>query len=263
MDLDGTLLNSNNEISKQTKKVIYEVMNKGHKMAIITGRDYYSSIHVARELFKGSTSGILSSSNGAHVFDLCSNKVIYEHKINSDVLKDLMDFSKSIGIDYMLYKDNKIMVEKIDTYDVDLIHQKNKIEVLLVKDLKDWVGDGLNKIILSANPEKIKGNYEKIKEKYNKIINPVRSMPQFIDCIPYGINKGVSMGEIGRYYGIGMEDTISFGDGDNDIEMIVKAGCGVSMKNGSLNLKKMADFICLTNDNDGIADFLENYVINS
>lgn len=86
-------------------------------------------------------------------------------------------------------------------------------------------------------------------------------MPQFLDLMPKGINKGKSILEIADYYKIDHKDTYAFGDETNDIEMIKMAGVGVAMGNASEYVKKIADFVTKSNDEDGIAHFVNEFII--
>ena len=79
--------------------------------------------------------------------------------------------------------------------------------------------------------------------------------------MPKGIGKGESLLEIAKYYDIPIEDTIAFGDEENDLTMIEAAGIGVAMGNAIDLVKEAADYITLSNDEDGIADYLEKFVL--
>ena len=80
--------------------------------------------------------------------------------------------------------------------------------------------------------------------------------------MPKGLSKGASLLEIAKYYGIDQADIIAFGDELNDETMIEVAGTGVAMGNAVEKIKEIADYITLSNDEDGIADYLEKFVLN-
>ena len=80
--------------------------------------------------------------------------------------------------------------------------------------------------------------------------------------MPKGIGKGESLVEIAKYFDMEMKDVIAFGDEENDQTMIEMAGIGVVMENGANFMKEKADFITKSNDNDGIAYYLEKFVFN-
>ena len=261
VDLDGTLLTSTNTISKKSKETIEKVLDFGHKVVIITGRDFYGSIKVARELFNRHYGGLVASSNGALVFDLAKNQPIINHTIPREVVKEMIAYGKSLGLDYLIYHDNKILAEKDDAYDLDFLSKKNKLEVEIIEDLADKLDFDLNKLLFSAKPsliEKVKSDFE---EKFKGKVNPIHSMPQFLDCMPAGIHKGRSLLEIADFYGIDHKDTLAFGDEINDETMIEMAGTGIAMANASDYVKNLADDICPTNDDDGIALYLEKNIL--
>ncbi|WP_296127452.1 Cof-type HAD-IIB family hydrolase [uncultured Anaerococcus sp.] len=261
VDLDGTLLTSTNTISKKSKEIIEKVLNAGHKVVIITGRDFYGSIKVARELFDRHEGGLVASSNGALVFDLAKDKPIINHTIPREVVKEMIAYGKSLGLDYLIYHDNKILAEKDDAYDLDFLSKKNKLEVEIIEDLADKLDFDLNKLLFSAQPsliEKVKSDFE---EQFKGKVNPIHSMPQFLDCMPAGIHKGRSLLEIADFYGIDHKDTLAFGDEINDETMIEMAGIGIAMANASDYIKNLADDICPTNDDDGISLYLEENIL--
>lgn len=261
VDLDGTLLTSTNTISKKSKETIEKVLDFGHKVVIITGRDFYGSIKVARELFNRHEGGLVASSNGALVFDLAKDKPVINHTIPREIVKEMIAYGKSLGLDYLIYHDNKILAEKDDAYDLDFLSKKNKLEVEIIKDLANKLDFDLNKLLFSAKPsliEKVKSDFE---EKFKGKVNPIHSMPQFLDCMPAGIHKGRSLLEIADFYGIDHKDTLAFGDEINDETMIELAGTGIAMANASDYVKNLADDICPTNDDDGIALYLEKNIL--
>ena len=258
VDLDGTLLDNKADISKAHKDILTRAMKAGHKVAIITGRHFYGSSDVAKELDFDKYGGILSSSNGANVYDFGKKENIINHDISPKLAREMIDFGTSLGFDFMIYEDGKIMAEKKDAYSMDFILAKNKVELFVDENLRENIDFGLNKIVFAADPEVMDKNFETFRDKFSDSINSIHSMPQFIDAMPKGIHKGKSLLEIADYFGIKREDTIAFGDEMNDDTMIEAAGTGVAMANANPEIKKIADEICPSNQDDGIAIFLEN-----
>lgn len=86
-------------------------------------------------------------------------------------------------------------------------------------------------------------------------------MTQFLDIMPKGISKGNSLLEIADYFNIDHADTIAFGDEINDLSMIKAAGIGVAMGNAIDEIKKAADVVTLTNDEDGVAAYIIDNIL--
>ncbi|MCI7239371.1 MAG: HAD family hydrolase, partial [Anaerococcus sp.] len=74
--------------------------------------------------------GLVSSSNGANVYDMKNKKSIINHYLDKDLAQEMIDFGKELGLDLIINKDGKILVEKEDTYSLDFLRKKNKMEVV-------------------------------------------------------------------------------------------------------------------------------------
>lgn len=261
VDLDGSLLNSKNQISEGTKKTLIRSMEEGNKLAIITGRDFYAAEFLGKALAFDKYGGLISSSNGAHVYDMKEKKTIINHYLDYNLIKEMIAFGKSLGFDYIIYHKGEILAENDRTHSLEFLSQKNKMPYRIIGNLEYKIDFPLNKLLFSARPEIIEKNIEKFRDKFKKRVNPIHSMPQFLDCMPLGINKGKSILEIADYFSIKHEDTYAFGDEINDMEMIQMAGVGIAMANASNRLKKEADEITLSNDEDGIAYYIEKNLL--
>lgn len=261
VDLDGTLLNSKNELTDSTKEALIDARKHDFKVVIISGRDYHACKNIGKDLDFDKYGGLVSSSNGANVYDMKNKKTIINHYLDKDLAQEMIDFGKELRLDLIINKDGKILVEKEDTYSLDFLRKKNKMEVVLVPDLSKSIDFDVNKILFSKAPHIMETQSKIFIDKYKDLVNPIRSMPQFLDIMPKGINKGRSLLEIADYYKIDHKDTIAFGDEINDIEMIKAAGRGVAMGNASEIIKEAADDITLTNDQDGIAHYIREKII--
>ena len=261
VDLDGTLLTSSNTLTNFTKSTLIDACKKGHKLVIITGRDFYASNFIADMLEFEKYGGLVSSSNGGHVYSPKDKKVIISHMIDQDLAKEMIAYGKDLGFDFIIYNEGEILSDKEESYGIDFLAKKNKMPIRIVKDLDKKIDFSVNKVLFTADPKVIEKNKDKIAQKFAGKINPIHAMPQFLDCMPPGINKGRSIIEIADYYGIDHKDTYAFGDEINDIEMIKMAGVGVAMGNANTYIKEIADKIALSNDEDGIAHFVRENIL--
>lgn len=261
VDLDGSLLTSKNNLTDFTKNTLIKASKTGHKLAIITGRDYYAANYIADLLDFKKYGGLISSSNGGNVYSPRENKTIINHTIDYILAREIISYGKNLGFDLIIYLDGKILAEKKDTYSLEFLANKNKMSVEIISDLEKYLNFPVNKILFTGKPDTIEKNKEKLAKQFENVINPIHAMPQFLDLMPKGINKGKSILEIADHYNIAREDTYAFGDEINDIEMIKMAGVGVAMGNASGYVKKTADFVTKSNDEDGIAHFVNEYIL--
>jgi len=100
-----------------------------------------------------------------------------------------------------------------------------------------------------------------MKEKFGHLINVYRSEPFFLELMPHGVDKANSLKELLNHLNLSTEQMISCGDGYNDLSMIEYAGMGVAMANARDEIKKVADYITLSNDDDGIAHVIHEFMI--
>lgn len=135
-DLDGTLLNSNHELSTENKKSLLKAMELGHKVVIVTGRDNYAAMDIAKKLKFKEFGGLISSSNGAIVYDCKKENFIINHFIDKTLINPIIDYGKSLGFDLVIYHDGKILVEKKDVCAIEYLRTKNKMPVIVNPNLK-------------------------------------------------------------------------------------------------------------------------------
>lgn len=260
-DLDGTLLNSNHELSMENKNSLLEAMKLGHKVVIVTGRDNYAAMDIAKNLNLKEFGGLISSSNGARVYDCKKEKFIINHFIDKTIIDSIIDYGKSLGFDLVIYHDGKILVEKKDVCAIKYLRTKNKMPVIINPNLIADLNFEVSKILFTSDSDNMKNKFNKFSDKFEGLVESVHSLPETLDVMPIGITKGKSLREISDYYGINIKNTVSFGDEMNDLDFIKNAGIGVAMGNSIDKVKAIADYITLTNDENGVADYINKNIL--
>lgn len=161
-----------------------------------------------------------------------------------------------------------IMVEIIDDfflryYDEVLIETFTMGESpVKFGNLHHIIKDHPTSILIHPQDDHVKQLRALLKDAHAEVIDQrVWGVPwNIIEIIKAGLNKAIGLQKISEYYSIPKERIIAFGDEDNDLEMIEYAGIGVAMENAIPELKKLAKTVTLTNEDDGIANFLEDYL---
>lgn len=250
-DFDGTLLTDNKKITIETKNTLKNIKNE----YIIVGA-------TARNL--GSVKSVcdinifhyLILNNGACIYDVCNDKVIYENYLDFKIVEKISEKFKTIAseIDYCClnkyYKKKK--ESKFDSKDfIDNINNTDEVKEKVMrmniffdeysdiekyKKLIDDEYDGLNTFVMQDSNDVLKW----------LVVNPSET------------SKKTSLKRLGEYLNIGLDNMVYFGDGPNDIETISSVGCGVAMENALLEVKKIAKNITLSNNDNGVAEFIKN-----
>lgn len=260
LDLDGTLKNSNNEISEKTKQALIQAQELGIKVVLASGRPTPGLRHEAKELKLDKYEGYLLSFNGARVMDCLTRTSIYEQTLTIDEAKQVYTRSKEFQLACMTYDEDIILTEDYDDQYVNVEAHINDIEKEKVDCFIDHLKDPIYKVLLTGEPEYVASIIDEFKEPFGNSLSIYRSAPYFIEVMAQNIDKAKSLDCLVKKLGIRQEEVIAFGDGYNDLTMIEYAGLGVAMDNAVDGVKEKADVITKSNDEDGIAYMLSKVI---
>lgn len=262
VDIDGTLLNDDLYITKKTKEALIKAQQQGHKVVISSGRAPFGIIPFAYELEMDKFESYISGQNGSRVVDVKTKEVVIDHFLDLNLSKEILKFASDLGIDYMIYVDDLIYALSEDTYKLKEVQQKNNnSEIIVDPNLLRNLSRPINNILFAQEPAKIIDPASKILEKFSGKAEMMFSSTYFFEVMPKGVSKGHALKEISQYLEIDRKDIIAFGDQENDISMLKIAGVGVAMENAVEELKDVADYITKSNNEDGIAKFLEENIL--
>lgn len=263
IDMDGTLLNSKNEVSKRTRESILRAGDQGTHVILATGRLLSSAVKYSSRM---DLKRPIISSNGAVVIDE-DEKVIFEKNINKDVVEIITRIADKYGLYYHFYaKDsfysNKYVEDIIEFYNPKGVKKEDKIKFNIYKDIKEITDNNINvyKFIFIDNDTK---KLYKLREELERVngINVCSSWSNNIEIMEKNVSKGNSLKYLCEKLNIAQEEVIAIGDNENDISMIKYAGLGVAMGNGDNNIKSISDIVTSTNDEDGVAKIIEKYIL--
>lgn len=260
LDLDGTLKTSDNRISDKTREALIECQKRGMKVILASGRPTPGLRHEAEELQLAKYGGYLLSFNGARVYDIQNDKVIYEKVVEKKYADEIYDRAKQYGLAVMTYEGLNILTEDDDDEYVQVEKSINDIYIKHTDDWKSSFDGNINKVLLTGKPEYVASIEQEFKAPYENCLSIYRSAPFFIEVMAQNVDKAASLQKLCEYLGLTNENMIAFGDGFNDISMIKFAGLGVAMGNAQDVVKEAANEITLSNDEDGIYETLKRVV---
>ena len=262
VDVDGTLVNSKGQITAKTREALIAATKAGHEVMIVSGRATYGLRHQAQALAFDKFGGILSSFNGGELFDFKEKKVLASHKMDYDLAKEILEFSKDLDLELMIFDGDKILTDRPDGYYVKRESEIIDMDIKPIKNLKNGLDFAPNKFLFAQDPDKIDKPAQKLIKKFGGVTEQVKSSRFYYEVMPKGLSKGSSIIEACKIFGIDIKDTVVFGDEMNDISMFEVAGTGVAMGNAVDPIKNIADYVTKSNNEDGIAYYLENFVLN-
>ncbi len=255
-DLDGTLLNSQSKISDHSRLAIDELRKKGIKIAIASGR-IYSMLKSFFEILE--LKDFVISSNGASIDDLSINKPIQQLFSEPNDSKKVVEFCVANHIECNILKRDASYFqpysERIAKFNLYNEHareqQSEEIEIVTYDDGIDDYGH-IEKILIYETDSTKKKKIQRFVDENTKLMH-MTSGVGYVDISSVGVSKGNAVKKIAEYMKISLDQVCVFGDYDNDISMFEVAGISVVTANGSKNALKSADFITLSNDDEGIA----------
>ena len=268
-DIDGTLAYPTQSPPFSTIDAIMAARRNGHKAFISTGRTWDSIPQAISDI--GFDGGIYSA--GGIV--LLDGNILAQHHMSDNTVQFILDLLKKLSVFYVLEtRDGRFRSEngsevlaKADMNDVSEAMQKLTAGILTdptTRPMSEYEGQLIFKIAYhSADP----GITEQLTTELNGIakivqFNNIPGLPITIGEISDpDVNKGRAMLDVCQHYGKTAADCIAFGDSMNDSEIILAAGLGVAMGNAEQKLKDIADMVCDSCENDGIAKALQDLAI--
>lgn len=255
-DLDGTLLNASHVLSERTKKVIQKIEAKNILFVIATGRHFMDVLQLKDKM--GANPYIVTA-NGALVLDR-NNEIIYQSVIPKDIVKALLEIEVPDVVYKNIYQDDLwLMNRKSDVFD-DYYVDENGFNYTLC-DFETRYDHETNKVFFTSKvPEALIPIYHQINEQYSDFVDTTFSLPQVLEVMAKGTNKGRALDFLLGRLGIESDHCIAFGDGLNDKEMLDYVGQGYIMANGDPNLKSALPHLEIigSNKDDAVAQHVES-----
>ncbi|WP_449622016.1 Cof-type HAD-IIB family hydrolase [Robertmurraya sp. Marseille-Q9965] len=257
LDLDGTLLTDDKKISETTKKVLKKAQMDGHVVMIATGRPFRSSEMYYHELNLNTP---IVNFNGAFVHHPLQNDWLgYHAPLDIKVAKDVVE----VCHDYQFHNIVAEVMDKVyfhyhDERILDVFSMGNP--KITTGDLRKFLTDSPTSMLIHTEEDQLKVIRKHLSEVHAEMIDH-RSWAapwHVIEIIKHGLNKAVGIQKVAEYVNIPKERIIAFGDEDNDLEMIEYAGHGIAMGNAIAPLKNIANDITVTNEEDGVAVYLND-----
>lgn len=265
IDLDGTLLDDNKELSQTNIDALKEAISQDVHVVICTGRTLPSIRHILDQLEGGKGDEYLILQNGAVIQQLPDYEVVHETVLTSDDRQAIYDMFMAnrrpdvqiVGFDAdHLYLIDDEEANAAVTNDAKILN--TAITHAKFEDILNL--DTLYKFVAFSETEHIDDLLSKIPESLYEQVHIVRSLPVAIEFIPKLANKANGLTALMAKLDIKAENVMTIGDELNDLEMVKFAGLGVVMENGHPDVKAVADEITLTNNESGVAHAIRRFV---
>lgn len=283
IDIDGTLLNSYGEVSKENKEAIEMAIDKNINVVLTSGRMPKAVLPIANEVCANK---YLISGNGAAIYDIQNDETIYNNYMTKAKVLEIIDICEKNSVFYNVYTNNMILTKSLN-YNILFYHNENKknpedkkIKINVINDIynyiKNYEGDDLLKITICDSDKMI----------FNSIINKLKTLRDidvlevahmskkiikhgtedieisyfYTEITNENVNKWTAIEELIKRLNIKKEEVMTIGDNINDKEMIENAGIGVVTGNSSPLMKEIADEVVASNNESGVAEAIKRHI---
>ncbi|WP_270204869.1 Cof-type HAD-IIB family hydrolase [Streptococcus anginosus] len=257
-DLDGTLLNSQLQLSEVNKSVLRDLKEKGVHVVLCTGRPFNGMAHLIDEIGLDAEDYTISY-NGSLVQTCDGKTILHRANLSPTDFYHLSLFFAQYGLGV-----HAMTMDKMYTYNRSihpLTVRESYLGNLPLTVLEDgqYVREPIIKMMAVGNPEKLDEAMVFIPELFGNLFSLNKSEAFYLEIMQKGDNKATALKLLLKELNLSSNNLIAFGNNQNDLEMIKLAKVGVAVGNAVPELKEKSDFITDTNDNDGVAYFLEHY----
>lgn len=262
LDLDGTLTNRDKVITPKTKKALMEIQERGKKIVLASGRPADGVMPLARELKLEKYGSYILSFNGGMITNCRTGEVVFSRLLPVEANAKIIGLAEEERVTILTYDGHTLITNDAESPYSKLENKINSMEVRQIDDLKSYVTYPVPKFLMMDDGDYLAMVEPRVKAAMGKNFSIYRSEPFFLEILPRGIDKAQSLARLLEILGLDKERMIACGDGYNDLTMIKFAGLGVAMENAVLPVRKAADYITMSNNDDGIAHVVEKFMLH-
>lgn len=262
IDVDGTMLNSKRELTKRTVQTLRKVQQMGIRVALASGRPTYGILPLAKAIDLGVYDGFIISYNGAQVMEARTGQILFERRIDPQMVPYLEKKARKMGLTMAYYDGNEVVSTDIQNPHIVDEAEMNGMTLRQDEELSLSMDDWPAEVMLVSDDEEALTSLEQHMQRHlNGVMDTIHSNPYYLEIVGYQVGKSYAMGALVQKMGIGMAEVLAIGDGEADINMIQMAGTGVAMANATEGVRRCADFTTLSNDEDGAALAIEKAIM--
>ena len=262
LDVDGTLLNDEREISKRTLAALLKVQQMGVRIVLASGRPTYGLMPLAKTLELGNYGGFVLSYNGCQIIKAQNGEILFERRINPEMLPYLEKKARKNGLAIFTYHNDTLITDSPDNEYIKNEALRNNLKIIKEDEFSTAIDFAPCKCMLVSDKEEALIELEQHWEKrLAGTLDAFRSEPYFLEVVPCGVNKANTLGALLEHLEVTREEAIAVGDGVCDVTMLQLAGMGIAMGHSQDSVKVCADYVTASNEEDGVALAVEKLIL--
>ena len=264
IDIDGTLINNRHQITDEVKQALQKARAQGVKVVLCTGRPLPGVLNYLNELELFSGEDYVISYNGSLVQNTTTKEIISQYGLTLADYNDLEYLSRKIGVHLHATTEDSMYTANRDI-SPHTVRESYLVNMPIKYRTPEEMHSDLNiiKIMMIDDEEILDAGIKQIPKEYFERYSIVKSSPYFLEILNKNVNKGLALENLANFLNLSADEVMAIGDNENDLPMILYAGIGVAMGNATENVKKHADVITSSNEENGVAQAVQQYVLNN
>lgn len=255
-DLDDTLLRSDGTVSAYTADVLQRAASQGILILPASGRTRDSMWPTVKRL--GCASAFISC-NGADIWTT-DRQLLMQELLPVALAHEVARFAADRGVYCQTYSPDRFFYSMQNDYSASYT-KSSSLEGEFVGDLTAFIKKPVTKLLMMDDPLRIAALLKEAQAIFAGRASLTCSKPYFLECNPLRATKGNALRWCGEHFGFTMDELIAFGDSLNDVSMLEAAGTGVAMGNAREDVKALGFPVCMSNDEDGVARYIDEHIL--
>ena len=263
IDIDGTLLTSNHQLTEEVKAALKKAEEKGVKIVLCTGRPLTGVQDLIAELDLYSENDYVITYNGALIQKTKSQEIISQVGLTHDDYIAIDGLARKLNVHFHTETEKFMYTSNRDISRYTVL-ESHLVDMPLKFRTPEEITPDLNimKMMMVDDPEILDTAITKIPQEFYNKYTIVKSTPYFLEFLNKKVDKGAAVKQLAEQLGLEAREVMALGDNENDLPMIEYAGLGIAMGNATENIKNTASFITASNDAHGVAVAIEKFVLN-
>ena len=261
IDIDGTLLNSQHQITPAVAQSIKDAKKAGVAIVIATGRPISGVRAILEELELTQEGDYVITFNGGLVQDAATGQEIFQEKLSYDDYLDIEAVGRKLQLPLHASTKEGIYTANRDIGKYTLYESQLVNSPVFYRTPEEMADKEIIKIMMVDEAERLDAAIPLLPDWLTHGYQVGKSAPFYLEITPKTVSKGQAILQLAEKLGLTMEETMAIGDQENDRPMLEVVGHPVVMENGHPALKSMAKYITRSNDEDGVAHALRNWVL--
>lgn len=257
LDIDDTLIHKGGTVSEANIRAINAARDAGVYVMLATGRGYLGASRIVEQL---ALDTLIVNYGGAVINDTKTGRSVMTTEMDGGEIIKILELANDLGLHSHIYQGDGIVTEKPHPY-AEKYTRSLSLPYTVDPDIRKKIWKNVPKALIITEPERVDELLPVFQKEFDGRICVSASSPGFIEFNKLGVNKGTAVEWVANFLGIKREETAAIGDNTLDYELIKYAGIGAVVENGSESLKRIADTVVPSSGEDGVAYFIEKFVL--